>query len=239
MTPDWDSIKIRCSSLGCLFTEPKSKEDKDKGELSATAKEHLIKVYAMELWGVEKDIVTKQMKKGTEAEQEGLTLLSIVDGDIYVKNNERFENEYISGHPDIILEEIVDDTKLSWDAFTFLEQLTKPVDKNYKFQIHGYMSLLNKKHGRIRYCLVDTPDNIIEGEKYRLLRSMDVISEESPEYLEAARKLESNMRFGHIPPTHRVITHEVPRDQSIIDQIPQKVIKAREYLKYIHKLHIK
>ena len=55
---------IRSSSLACLFTDPVSKADKEAGILSKTAKSHLIEVYAREIWGVEKDIVTKQMKTG-------------------------------------------------------------------------------------------------------------------------------------------------------------------------------
>ncbi len=37
---DWNKTKIRCSSLGVLFTEPQSKADKDAGLLSKTAQTH-------------------------------------------------------------------------------------------------------------------------------------------------------------------------------------------------------
>ena len=37
---------IHCSSIGKLLTEPISKADKESGELSKTAKTHLIEVYA-------------------------------------------------------------------------------------------------------------------------------------------------------------------------------------------------
>ena len=42
---------IHCSSLGYLFTEPREKAKKDAGELSASAKEHLYKVYIEKYWG--------------------------------------------------------------------------------------------------------------------------------------------------------------------------------------------
>jgi hypothetical protein len=40
---DFSQVKIHCSSLGCLFTEPQSKADKEAGKLSKTAQAHLVK----------------------------------------------------------------------------------------------------------------------------------------------------------------------------------------------------
>jgi len=234
---NWEKTLIRCSSLGNLFTEPVTKADKEAGLLSKTAKSHLIEVYAREIWGVEKDIVTKQMRKGRAAEEAGITLLSRVDKRLYTKNDERKANEWLTGHADIVEEEEIIDIKLSWDAFTFLPKLIEPLDKDYLYQLQGYMYLWDKPKARISYCLVNTPDNIIEGEKYRLLRSMDVVSEESPEFIEAARKLESNMKFDQIPMQLRVINKFIDRDEEIIEKIPAKVQKAREFLAELHKLH--
>lgn len=234
---DWSSTLIRCSSLSALFTEPQSKEDKLALKLSATAKTHLIEIYARELWNVEKDIVTKQMQKGIQAEEDGLTLLSRVDKQLYIKNDTREDNEWLSGHADIVTDDLIIDLKLSWDAFTFLPKLTEEVNKNYFYQLQGYMWLYGRQRSRISYALIDTPDNIIQGELYRLLRSMDVVSEESPEYVAAAKKLTSNMKFSHIPIELRVINHFVDRDEEIIAKIPGKVEKAREFLAELHKKH--
>jgi hypothetical protein len=236
---NWDSVKIRCSSLADLFTEPQSKADKEAGNLSKTAKTHLIEVYARELWGVEKDLISKQIKKGREAEESAITLLSRLDKVVYSKNDVKEENEWIKGCCDILTEETVDENKCSWDAFTFLPKLVEPIDKDYFAQIQGYLWLYNRQKGRLRYTLVDTPDFLITGEKYRLLRSMNVISEESPEYIEAARRLESNMKFSHIPFHLRVVTHEIHRDEEFLAKIPGKVGKAREFLKELYEKHMK
>lgn len=235
---NWNQIKIRCSSLGSLFTEPQAKADKEQGLLSKTAKSHLIEVYARELWGVEKDILTAAMKKGVACEEEAITLLSRLDKKLYQKNTERAENSFISGHADIIEEEEVIDTKVSWSAFTFLSNIMEEMDKGYFYQLQGYLWLHNKPKGRISYCLVDTPQNIIDGERYRLLRSMDVISEESPQFIEAARILESNMKFSHLPPELRVINQVCYRDEAVIEKIPQKVARAREFLQELHEKHM-
>lgn len=233
----WSSVKIRCSSLGDLFTEPVTKADKEAGILSKTAKSHLIEVYASEIWGVEKDIVTKAIKKGRQAEEDGITLLSQVDKRLYIKNDERKDNNWVSGHADIVCNEEIVDIKLSWDAFSFLPKLIEPIDKGYMYQLQGYMWLWDKPRARISYCLVNTPQNIIEGEKYRLLRGMDVVSEESPEFVAAAKRLESNMTFDKIPIGLRVINKYVDRDEEIIQKIPSKVKKAREFLEELQNLH--
>ena len=235
---DFSNVLIRCSSLGCLFTEPQSKADRERGELSKTAKTHLVEVYARELWGVEKQIQTKQMQKGTEAENEAILLLSRVDGTLYEKNEMRVSNDFITGHADIVEDDFICDTKCSWDAFTFLPKLIEGVDKDYELQLQGYLWLYERQRAKIAYCLVSTPQNIVDSEKYRHLRSMDVATEESPEFLRAWAKQSTAYHFDHIEPHLRVICHQVERNDEIIEQIPQKVQKAREFLAQLHEKHI-
>lgn len=233
---DFQNTLIRCSSLGCLFTEPQSKADKEAGKLSKTAQSHLLQTYIREYWGIEKDVQTKQMLKGTSVEEESLTLVSLYDGRFYQKNDERKSNGYIVGTPDIV-EDTVDDIKSSYDAHTFLPKLIDPIDKDYYAQLQGYLWLFDKERARLRYCLVDTPEAIRNQEKYYLLRRMDVATEEAPEFLREWAKLEKNMIFSHLPVHERVITLEVARDEEFIQKIPAKVERAREFLAEFHQLH--
>src|SRR6185312_10742265 len=106
---DWNKWKCRCSSLHVLFVEPQKKADKDAGNLSATAKKHLYKVYIQEKWGRSRDITTKQMEKGHLVEKEIIDILSFLDDTLYSKNEERRENEWIQGCPDIVAEDHLDD----------------------------------------------------------------------------------------------------------------------------------
>jgi hypothetical protein len=234
---DFSKTLIRCSSLSCLFTEPKDKVDKLAGKLSKTAKTHLQSVYVSLLWGVEKDITTKQMQKGLHGEEDGITLLSVLDDTFYSKNDERRQNDYITGHADIV-HDYVDDLKLSWDAFTFIANLTESLPDVYEAQMQGYLWLWGKDVARVRFALIDTPQSIVEGEKYRLLRSMDVATEESPEFIRAWERQKKNYYFSHIPIEHRVITKEVTRDEEFIRQIPEKVEKARKYLAELYEIHM-
>ena len=233
---DFSKTLIRASSVGYLLTEPVTKADKEAGVLSKTAQKHLLDVYISEKYNRRRDIQTKQMKKGIEVEQESIDLLSMYLKKPFVKNTERFSNRYITGLPDIIDDGIID-IKSSYDLWTFLGNLPDKLDNLYYWQMQSYMWLTGKIKATIAYCLVNTPDNIIQQEKYYLLKKMDVISEESPEFVKEAMKLELNMKFDDIAMEERILMYHVERSEDDILRIEQKVIRAREYLVDIENTH--
>lgn len=223
--------------MGYLFQEPKDAAAKNAGELSGTAKTYLIKTYIREYWGREKDYTNKKMQKGILGEPELIKLLSLVDGQLYYKNDERAENEWASGHADIVTDDTIIDGKASWEAESFLPKLLEPLDKIYNIQLQTYMWLYDKPKAKLMYGLVNAPDMLIQNELKALLYKMDVISEESPDYKLAAQETLKNMVFDDIPPLERVFSIEIPRDEEIISQMPGKVEKARAFLEKFHKLH--
>ena len=235
---DFSKTKIHCSSLSVLFTEPQSKADKEAGELSKTAKAHLVEVYIREVWGRYEDITSKQIQKGNLAEEEIITLLGFIDNKPYVKNEERKENEWIIGTADIV-DEIIIDAKSSWSAKSFIPKILEPLDKDYFYQMQGYLWLWDIKIGRVSYALVNCPESILQNERRKLLFNMNVATEESPEYLEAVKELEKNHIFDDVPLEQRIFNIEIERDENIIRQIPAKVEKAREYLSFIQSKHLK
>jgi hypothetical protein len=184
------------------------------------------------------------MKKGKEAEEDSITMLSKYLKKFLRKNKERIDNEYITGLPDtyegeqIMGCEIIYDIKTSWDIWTFLPNIGSKLNSDYYYQLQGYMWLTGCQKSAIVYCLADTPQNIIDAEKLKLLRSMNVISEESPEYIEAAAGLEINMIYPDMPLNEKILLFPVIRDESVIERISQKVIKAREFLYEFEKSHI-
>lgn len=240
MSINWNEVKIRCSCLGALFTEPKLKVDKEAGNLSATAKSHLIEVYARELWGVETELHVKPIKKGRLCESDAITTLSRLDKRLYIKNDERKDNPWISGECDIDNEpdDEVIDIKVPVDAISFLSNVMGGVDRDHELQLQGYMWLWNRKKARVCYVLEDMPDSLIEGEKYSLLRQLDVATEESPEFKKAWAKRLTNLKFSHLPIEQRVIAHSITRDEEVIEKIPAKVEKAREFLAEFHEKHL-
>lgn len=229
---------IRASSVGYLMVDPQSKADKEAGLLSKTAQRHLLDVYIAEKYGRKRDIQTKQMKKGVEVEDESIALLNKYWNTNYEKNQDRYTNGFITGHPDILDEDKVVDIKSSYDLWTFLGNLPDKLDNLYYWQLMSYMWLTGATKGHIAYCLSNTPFGIVEQEKRYLLNRMDVISEESPEYVKEAMRLEFNMTFDDIDVSERVLIYTVDRNEDDIVRIQNRVERAREYLHEIELTHL-
>ena len=241
---DFSNIKIRCSSLGSLMTEPQSKTDKDAGNLSKTAQKHLIDIYIAEKYGRIRDIQTKQIAKGIEAEQASIELLSLYLKKPFNKNEERISNEYVSGLPDLYNgndiknTDLIIDIKSSYDLWTFMANVPDKLDSIYYWQLMGYMWLTGATNSYVAYCLVNTPDNIIQKEKYWMLQKMNVVSEESPEFIRESAKIEFNMTFDDISIAERVLLFPVKRNEDDILRIQNKVEKAREFLIELENTHL-
>ena len=235
---NWNETLIRASSVGYLMTEPVSKADKEAGVLSKTAQKHLIEVYIAEKYGRKRDIQTKQMKKGVEAEQDSIDLLSMYLKLPFSKNEERFKNDFITGLPDIINGDTIIDIKSSYDLWTFLGNIPDKLDNLYYWQMQSYMWLTGTRKATIAYCLVNTPESIIEQEKFYLLKKMDVISEESPEFIKEAMKIEFNMTFDDISINERILTFNVNRSEDDILRIENKVLKSRTFLQELEQTHL-
>ena len=95
--------------------------------------------------------------------------------------------------------------KTSWELDSFMPKLIEEADRSYIAQLNVYFDLTGAKSGAIAYCLVSAPINILESEKKALLWRMNVISEESPEYLRAVEEMTKLMVFDGIDYRERVI----------------------------------
>lgn len=241
---NWDKVKIRCSSLGDLMTEPQSKAEKEAGELSATAKTMLINTYIQYKYNRKKDIETKQMRKGKDGEEAGIEMLSLFTGRVLLKNDERLEDDDFTGEPDIFegeeirKAEFIWDTKLSWDIWTFLANVPKALNKDYYYQLQGYFALTGAKIGAISYVLADCPEHILEEQKYRLFQSMRVISEEDAEFVRRSFELEQNLTYPDIPLSEKILPFYVERNDELIDKMRAKVKKARQFLAEFEQKHL-
>ena len=105
--------------------------------------------------------------------------------------------------------------------------------------MQGYLALTGAKIGTIAYCLVNTPDSIIEGEKYVLLKKMDVVSEEDPEYKKEVAKLIANRYFDDIPMQERLLTYSIDRNEDDIAKLYKRIGKCREFLSEFEEMHMK
>jgi hypothetical protein len=195
---------FRCSSIGKLMTEPKTKAE---GPLSVGAKTYIRELAAQEILGVDFEVSSKAMEKGILMEGEAIEMLNRVRGLSLTKNTERRANDIITGECDLYdpAAKRGHDIKCSWSAMTFPILPMDCHDKLYEWQMQGYMALWDADEWEVNYCLVDTPEDLCKYEPMQL----HVVS--------------------HIPEHMRVTTWVVKRDAAKQAAIREKVEQAREY----------
>lgn len=241
---DFSKTLIHASSISKLFVEPQKKEDKEKGELSATAKTHLIETYIKVKYNRRKEIETKQMAKGKKAELDSLMLLSKTLGYFLEKNEQHIENDYIIGTPDTFIgeslqkAEVVLDVKTSWDIFTYLNNLDGKLNPDYEKQLQAYMWLTGAEQGYVAFCLVDMPEDMLNDEKQRLLYKTMAISDESPEFKAEWSKKLPQLTYSDIPESERILIFPVEKDQTFPEKCTQKVEKARIFMQEFENRHL-
>lgn len=180
---------------------------RDNPELSQTTIKRLIKVWAEYKYSRTEDVTNKYMEKGTEVEEDSITLYSVVKRTFFKKNEERISNKCHTGMPDLYFgdsihdcEEIID-IKSSWSLITFLNaKHDKKINHDYRWQGNTYLSLLLKaKRFTLAYCLVNSTAKLIMDEKFRLQRGMGffdpVMAEQDATYVELCKKIERNHIF--------------------------------------------
>ena len=226
-------ILFRCSSWADLMTDPKTKAQKESGELSETAKALCIETWLGWKYGIKNEFSNKYLEKGIIGEETAITLLSKVDKTFYVNNKARMSNEFITGEWDILKDGHIIDTKCAWDAFSFFKHLRESeIDKRYYWQLQGYMALTGSKTGEVAYCLIDTPDHLIEKEITNLWYKLGQIDQESQEWIEAESETRNNLMFSDkIPAEKRVIRFKVDRNDEDIQKGYERVEQAREWIK--------
>lgn len=222
----FDNYLFRASQVGRLMTASRTKDP-----IGETCKKYLHEVYIKEVYGRDKDIMNKYIMKGLQCEEDSLTLYSRAIKTPFFKNDKWLSNEFISGTPDVITDTEVIDMKSSWSIHTFFDVLTDSLNKNYFYQLQCYMALTGLKSAKLVYCLVSTPDALILDEIQKLKWKMGVSDPDANEvFQQAAAYLETTMKYEDIPLEKRYIEFTIEYDQSVIDQIYEKVSLCRSYL---------
>ena len=214
------TFKIRCSAIGKLMTNPRT-----KGELlSQTAKTYIEEEVLRAKYGIIKTFSSRYTDKGNLVEDEAIEMAAnaLELGFLY-KNSEHFSNDFLTGTPDVNTGDILLDVKSSWDATTF-------PNKDYYYQLQGYMELTGKTEALLVYCLVNTPEDMIEDEVRRAHWNARLI-DESQELRDEVLKRHS---FDHIPDNRRVKFFKVEKDEQVVNEIKERVELCREYFNTLY-----
>lgn len=190
----------RASQSGLLLTN-----GKDDLKLGASMITYLKKWYAEQKSGVREEIRSKYFDKGNMCEADAIDITAERLGlGILEKNLVHFNDEHFQGTPDVYTDELVIDTKCSWDYTTFLDAVTSPINKDYEAQLQVYMHLLGLKKAKLVYVMLDTPAEANYGE---------------------------DIFYSHLPIEQRFFAFDLEYDPAMIEQMQEKVENARIFLK--------
>ncbi len=173
-------------------------------KLSVTCKTYLQSWIKEQIYNTEKEVKSKYLTKGIQVENLAIDYYAEEKGLGFVlKNEEEFSNNFMTGTPDLILTDMVVDLKSSWDCFTFPLFETE-IDKSYWMQIQGYLYLTGRKYGKLVYTLQNTPDEL---------------------------EWDETVDYSGLSSEFRIKEFDVEYDPEFIEQVYDRVIDCREYIK--------
>lgn len=207
----FDNLKIRCSQLYRIMGTGKNGE-----KLTQTAKSYIQTLVKEKVFNYSSYFESKYTEKGTFVEDESIKLFNTVFFTEFEKNELRLKNDFISGECDILDLDTVTDIKSSWNKETFPatpQEAEKAVKKSgYDWQGRGYMWLYDRPFFQVAYCLVDTPDFLLEYEN----------------------NIKAHL-VSDIPPEYRVTTYTIKRDHKKEEAIKDTVLACRAYANEYYK----
>ena len=213
-------FKIRCSAIGQIMTDGRA-----KGTMGKTAESYL-KLWVLEqVFNRKKMISTKYMVKGNIMEDYGIdrigAWLEIPDA---VKNEQHFEDEFMTGTPDLLSGDMVIDLKSSWDFTTFPYFDTECPNSDYYWQLQGYMHLTGKKSAKLIYVLSDTPLHLIESEcKSYCWKTGKMFEDVIADFVH-------RMTYNDIMPHEKIRIFDIERNDEDIQRIIERVKLCREFI---------
>jgi len=194
------NFKCRASALGKLMTSPRSKSE----TLSQTTKSYLEEWVKEQIYGVKKQINSKYIQKGLALEDTAIEFYSVAENKSFmIKNLDHFEDDFFTGTPDCIFEDVVYDFKTSWDCYTF-PLFDEVPDMGYYYQLQVYMHLMGLKKAKLVYTLQDTPDYLT---------------------------YEEPVSYSHVENKYRIKEFDIDYDPQVIETAKAKIIECRDYVK--------
>ena len=222
-----DKIAKLAAELICL------EQNKDIETLSQTAKSYLITVFIEEFYGRRYPTDNKYFEKGTIQEEYAITLLSEVETELpfLEKNKQFYSNSFICGTPDLVLDDLVIDLKVAFGLNTLLAK-DDDICKEYFYQLQSYGLLTGIANLQISYCLVDTPEHIIQQEMKKAaynnpFKPLDEIEKE----------MYHLHTFSDIDPKNKVKSYKFELLPDFEMKMQRKVIAAREFLNELAEKH--
>lgn len=215
-------FKVRCSQIGALMTNPRSKSE----VLSVTTKTVAEEWMKQQLYDRYHSVKSKYTEKGNECELESIKLINKHYGWSGVKNELFKENEYITGTCDVLLDNRIIDVKNSWSEKTFPLFDAELNDKAYFGQGQGYMELYGRDEFSVIYTLNDAPEHLIEREAWVKCRELGLDELDFEIYSEVQKK----MTYSNLPNFLRIKRFDFTKDSEYIQAVNERVELVRNWI---------
>lgn len=210
------------NELATLIAKRDSKPELQKG-----AKTYCENWLKEQIYGKAREFSNKYTEKGIICEPEAIEMIAEYMGYGLIQKNEiHFEDDDITGTPDLLLTEIVDDAKCSWNIYTFPFFAKTLPDSDYFFQDQGYMAITGRNYASTNYCLIDAPEEIIDAEARRVSYKAGLNEVDLDLYNEVLQK----MTYKNIDKKYRIKRFEFDRDDTVIEAIRTQVKLCRQYI---------
>ena len=194
--------------------------------LPVTAQTWLKKWVKEQLYERRKEFYSKYTDKGISVEQDSIDYLAEnLKWGFVLKNEKYFENNHMTGSPDVFVGKWIKEVKNSWDFDTFPLFDTEP-NPDHVCQVQGYMALTGAESAEICYVLMDMPEHLIQKMVYAEASKLGV--------LELDNEMESEIReqylYSKLPPHLRIKRFIVHRDNDFIQSVNERVEVCRKYI---------
>lgn len=220
-------FKCRASQVGQIMTNDRS----GKG-MGQTAKSYCEQWLKEQLYNRKYEFSSKYTQKGNEVEDNSLDFVAEQLGyGLCLKNEQFFENDFVKGTPDAILEDLIIDVKNSWDWNSFPLFAKEIPTKNYYYQLQAYMWLTGIKNAKLIYVLSDTPAHLIEREAWYFAKNNGYGELDAEIY----EKFEQQMTYPDVDPKLKLKVFDIAFDEKVIEDIKVRVLQCRDYINEINK----
>lgn len=212
-------FRIRCSQIGKIMQV--------KG-LGKTGESYLELWLKEQIYNRKKEFTSKYTDKGLQMEDNNIDFVADqLNYGLLIKNEQYFENDFCTGTPDIILKDRIIDIKSSWDFSTFPLFDKELENKDYYWQMQGYLWLTGKEFAQVIYVLSDTPLHLIQKEAFWYCKQNGYEDLDIEIYNDFVKK----MTYPEIEPKYKIKVFDIPRSESDIKLIESRVsLDCRNYI---------
>jgi len=208
-------------------------------ELSEGAKTYIKEVWLENEKGFKEEVTDKKLRKGLQAEEDAINLISFVDNVMYLKNEKRAFLNHLTGECDVLHHnkdidaKIIDDTKCSWNPRTFM---SSGLTTLYEWQGRAYLHLYDADIFRLRHCLVDCPPDVLQEEFKKFCFANNIIDDSLPKYKPLIDQFNRNFLYedsGLYTKEERVKTFMFARDYELESVMLKAIELGVEYYQTI------